>query len=243
MTLPSTPTPADRATCRTALIISMIGAFQVALLNSSVNVALPAIGREFDMHAVALGWVAMAMILTSAVFVVPFGRIADIYGRKRIMICGTALFTLGNLACALSFNTATLLAARALQGLGAALIFGTGVAILTSVFPPEQRGKALGYNVAAVYMGLSVGPFIGGLLTAYLGWRSLFWINVPLGLLVLGLLLTRLDGEWNDARGERLDGVGSLLFGGMVVCLMYGLSIVPAFAAFVLIAANAGTMD
>ncbi|MEI7437597.1 MAG: MFS transporter, partial [bacterium] len=236
MSSTSTPAPADHATCRAALTISMIGAFQVAFLNSSVNVALPAIGREFDMHAITLSWVAMAMILTSAVFVVPFGRIADIYGRKRFMIWGTGLFTLGSLACALSINTGTLLAARALQGIGTAMIFGTGVAILTSVFPPEKRGKALGYNVAAVYMGLSAGPFMGGLLTGYLGWRALFWINVPLGLLVLGLLLTRLNGEWNDARGERFDVGGSLLFGSMVVCIMYGLSIVPALAAFLLIA-------
>ncbi len=234
----SAPVPADRATCRAALIISMISAFQTALLNSSVNVALPAIGREFDMHATALGWVAMAMILTSAAFVVPFGRFADIHGRKRIMTWGTAFFTLGSLACALAVNTAMLLAARALQGLGTALVFGTGVAILTSVFPPEKRGKALGYNVAAVYMGLSVGPFIGGLLTGYLGWRSLFWVNVPLGLLVLGLLLTRLNGEWNEARGERFDSAGALLFSGMVVCIMFGLSIVPAFSAFALIAAG-----
>lgn len=234
----SAPVPADRATCRAALTVSMISAFQTALLNSSVNVALPAIGREFDMHATALGWVAMAMILTSAAFVVPFGRFADIYGRKRIMTWGTALFTLGSLACALAVNSAMLLAARALQGLGTALVFGTGVAILTSVFPPAKRGKALGYNVAAVYMGLSAGPFIGGLLTGYLGWRSLFWVNVPLGLLTLGLLLTRLRGEWNEARGERFDGAGALLFSGMVVCVMFGLSLVPAFSAFALIAAG-----
>jgi MFS family permease len=120
-----------------------------------------------------------------------------------------------------------LIAFRVLQGIGGAMIFGTGVAIVTSVFPVGERGRALGINVAAVYIGLSVGPFAGGFLTEHFGWRSIFYANVPLGLLVLALILWKMKGEWATAKGEKFDISGSIIYGIMLVAIMYGFSRLP----------------
>jgi MFS family permease len=120
-----------------------------------------------------------------------------------------------------------LISSRVLQGIGGAMIWSTAVAILISVFPPEERGRVLGINVAATYTGLSVGPFVGGLLTQYLGWRSIFWVNVPLGLLVLALIFWKLEGEWAEAKGEKFDIVGSIIYGLALIAIMYGFTMLP----------------
>jgi len=108
--------------------------------------------------------------------------------------------------------------------MGGAMIFGTSVAILTSVFPPGERGRALGINVASVYLGLSVGPFLGGFLTENFGWRSIFFINVPLGVIILILVLWKIKGEWAEARGERFNFEGAFLYMSAFATIMYGFS-------------------
>ena len=196
-------------------------------MGSSINIALPTIGREFAMDAIVLGWVATAYLLAAAMFLVPFGRIADIYGRKRVFVSGITLYTLASLLSAGAPSALALIVLRVLQGMGGAMIFGTGVAILTSVFPASERGKALGINVAAVYLGLSLGPFLGGVLTEHFSWRSIFFANVPLGCIVIALTLWKLKGEWAEARGERFDGAGSVLYSLTLVAIMYGFSQLP----------------
>ena len=179
------------------------------------------------MDAILLGWVATSYLLASSMTLVPIGRLADIYGRKRIFTYGVVTFVVSSALTALSQSAAMLIGFRVLQGIGGAMLFATAVAILTSVFPPEQRGRVLGINAAAVYAGLSVGPFVGGLLTQHLGWRSIFWLNVPLGLIVLAFALWKLHGEWAEARGERLDIVGSAVYGLSLVAVMYGFTRLP----------------
>src|SRR5574341_1209540 len=149
---------------RPALVVASVASFLTPFMGSSVNIALPVIGREFAMDAVLLSWVATAFLLAAAMFLVPLGRIADIYGRKKIFSYGIAIYTASSLLAAISMSGFMLIGARILQGFGGAMIFGTGVAILTSVYPPGERGKALGINVAAVYLGLTLGPFFGGFL-------------------------------------------------------------------------------
>jgi len=209
---------------RITLLVVTVGAFLTPFDASSVNVALPSIGREFSMDAISLGWVAMAYILTSAMFLLPFGRTADIRGRKRIFTAGIVLFTLASLSMVLSGSTAMFLCFRILQGIGAAMMFSTGIALLTSVFPAEERGTALGINVAAVYFGLSIGPFLGGFLTLHFGWRSIFSVNVPLGLMLVALISLKLKGEWAEAKGERFDWIGSVIYCLGLTAIMYGFS-------------------
>ncbi len=205
-------------------------------MDSATTVALPAISREFGMNAIQLGWIRMAYLLAAAACLVPFGKLADIVGRKRIFRIGIAIFTAAALMSGLSVSGPMLIASRVLLGVGSAMIFGTGVAILTSVFPPEERGRVMGINVAAVYLGLSLGPTIGGLLTGAFGWRSLYYFSIPLGLTALAFALWKLEGEWAEARGERIDLVGSLLLALALTATMLGFSRLPRTQGAFLIA-------
>ena len=212
----------------TALLIATLSSFLTPFMGSSMNIALPSIGKELALNAVVLSWVATAYLLAAAMFLVPFGKIADIQGRKKIFTYGILVYTLASLLCALSTSAIWLIGCRILQGIGSAMIFGTGVAILTSVFPVGERGRALGISVAATYTGLSVGPVLGGFLTQHFGWRSIFLANVPLGLVIIPLVVWRLKGEWAAAKGESFDFIGSTIYGLSLVVVMYGFSLVPA---------------
>lgn len=212
---------------RAALIAATLTSFLTPFMDSATNVALPEISREFAMDAVLLGWIRIAYLLAAAMFLVPFGKIADIFGRKKIYLYGTIVFTLAALFIGLSRSGLMLIAVRVVQGVGSAMIFGTGVAILTSAYPPGERGRILGINVAAVYFGLSVGPFVGGVLTEHLGWRSIFFVTVALGLLAIIFVIWRLTEEWAEAKGERFDLPGSVIYGLSLVALMAGVTRLP----------------
>ena len=218
----------DNVNKKAVLLVATMVAFLTPFMGSSVNVAIPTIGKEFAMDAVSLGWVAMSYLLATSVFLVPFGRIADIYGRKRVFTYGTIIFTVSSLAIGFATSATMLISFRVVQGMGGALIFSTGVAILTSVFPVGERGRALGINVAAVYLGMSLGPFLGGLLTQHLGWRSIFLVVVPLGIAIIISIFWKLKGEWVGAEGEKFDLTGSVVYGVAIVALLYGLSLLPA---------------
>lgn len=203
------------------------GAFLVPFMGSSVNIALPSIGKEFAMNAIVLSWVTTSYILATASFQVPAGRIADIFGRKKVFLWGFIIFTFFSLLCAISNAPFSLIAFRFLQGVGSSMTFSTGVAILMSIFPVEERGKVLGINVAAVYVGLSCGPFIGGVLTYSFGWRSIFLITVLIGFLIILFTLLKIKGEWVEAKGESFDLTGSVLFSTALAAIIYGFSLLP----------------
>ncbi len=217
--------PTDR---RAALLAVTLAAFLTAFTGSSVNIALPAIGKDFALNAVTLGWVPTAYLLASAIVLLPAGRLADIYGRKRVFLRGAAVFGLASLLVAMAPSAPALIIFRIVQGMGGAMMFSTSVAILTSVYPPQEKGRALGFNVAAVYVGLSVGPTLGGFLTQQFGWRSIFYINTPLAAFVTLLIAWKLKGEWAEARGESFDVGGSLLYGLSLFSVIYGFSTLPA---------------
>lgn len=214
----------------TALLSSGIAMFLVSFMGSAANVALPSIGYDFGADAVTLGWIATVYLLSAGMFSVPIGRIADLWGRKKVFLLGIVIYCTGSLLSALSQGVKSLMAFRFLQGAGGSMIFATAVAILTSVFPPTERGKALGINTSCVYIGLSVGPFLGGILTEKFGWRSVFFVNVPMGLFAFFLALWKLKGEWAEARGEEFDIVGSALYGLMILLFIYGLTQANGFA-------------
>ena len=216
---------------KAVLFVATLSSFMGPFMISSVNVALPAIQQEFGADAVALSWVATALLLAVAVFLIPLGKIGDIYGRKKIFTLGLVVYTLASLTGAFSISMPMLIAVRVFQGFGAAMFVTTGMAIVTSVFLPERRGRAIGFYVSAVYIGLSVGPFAGGLLTQHLGWRSNFGVVVPFGAASIWVTLKYLKGEWADAKGEKFDIPGSLLYSASVFLLVYGASLLPRLPA------------
>jgi len=210
-----------------ATMVSFLGPF----MGSAFNIALPSIGKDLGIDAVLLTWTSTSFLVAAAVFLVPFGRLADIHGRKKIFTYGIVIWTVASVLSAVSTSAAMLIAFRILQGIGGAMTFGTAVAILISVYPFGERGKVLGINVAAVYLGLSMGPFLGGLLTHHFGWRSVFLINLPIGIIIMTFVFWKLKGEWAEAKGEKFDLSGSIIYGLSLVVLMIGLSLLPSAEA------------
>lgn len=221
-----------------ALLVATIASFTTPFIGSSINIALPSIGSEFAIDAILLTWIPTSYLLVAAMFAVPFGRISDIYGMKKVFTYGIIIFTIASFLSALSPSAISLLAFRVLQGIGSAMIFVTGLAIITSVFPPQERGKAIGINIAAVYVGLSLGPVLGGIMTNYFGWRSLFYLMVPLGLIVVALVFWKLKGEWAACKGERFDINGSIIYSIMLVLIIYGFSALPQIEGIIMVIAG-----
>lgn len=217
------------------LVVAILGGFLPPFMMSSTNVALPQMGRELAMDAISLGWIVTAFVLGSVIFLVPFGRIADMYGRKKIYTVGMIVFAVASLLLAGANSGIMLIALRFLQGIGGSFIFSTGIAIVTSVFSSNERGRVLGLFAAAVYLGQSAGPFLGGLLTQYFGWRSIFLVCVLISLLVIALIFWRLKGDWAEAERERFDIVGSVIYSLMLVALTYGFINLPTLFGLVLI--------
>ncbi|MEA1964872.1 MAG: MFS transporter [Candidatus Aerophobetes bacterium] len=218
---------------RYALIAVILASFLTPFMGSSINLAIPVIGSEFHANAIMLSWIPTAYLLTSAMLLLPFGRGADIYGRKRIFTGGVLFYTISSLLCGVASSIKILLAFRVLQGIGGAMIMGTGVAILTSVFPLRKRGKVLGINTAAIYSGLSLGPFLGGFFTQHFGWRSIFFFSVPLGIAIILFSLWGLKGEWAEAKGERFDLPGAGIYSLSLITIMYGISSIKSSRSYI----------
>ncbi|MDD3845541.1 MAG: MFS transporter [Syntrophorhabdaceae bacterium] len=217
---------------RNALFASVLSSFLGPFTASSVTVALPRVGLDLAMDAISLSWVATAYLLSAAAFLVPVGRASDIYGRKKVFLWGMALSNLSALLAAFSTSGTELILWRVIQGIGSSMIFGTGVTIVASVYPVNERGKALGIVLTSVYVGLSAGPFIGGILTDYLGWRSIFFANVVIGMIVIVIILWKIKEEWAEAKGERFDIIGSILYVVAFTAAMSGLTSLPSMRGF-----------
>ncbi|NYT13307.1 MAG: MFS transporter [Candidatus Methanofastidiosa archaeon] len=217
------------------LIVASLASFITAFMGSSINIALPAIGNEFNIDAVLLSWVSTSYLLAAAISLVPTGRLADLYGRKKIFAYGIVIFTIATLISAISNSISLLMVSRVLTGIGVGMVFGTSVAIVTSAFPLSERGKAIGFTVSAVYLGLSMGPFIGGILTQNFGWRSIFVASVLMGV-VTTFVTSFIKGEWAEARNERMDYVGTVIYALSLSMAIYGFSLLPSIqgAGFIL---------
>jgi len=220
------------------LFAIIITSFINPFLGAAINIALPSISEEFSLGAVGMSWVSMAFLLSSAVFLVPLGKLADIRGRKKIFFIGNIIIVASSILCALSTSGAMLILLRAIQGIGSAMVFGTGIAIITSVYPPNERGKAIGIIVTSVYIGLSLAPFLGGILTQYLGWRSIFYVTVPFELLVIWITWRYIKEEWADAKGEKFDLSGSIIYLLAMSAFMFGFSRLPETSAIILVVAG-----
>ncbi|HPW55915.1 MAG: MFS transporter [Thermoanaerobaculaceae bacterium] len=196
---------------RTVLAVACVSSFITPFMGSALNLAVPAIGRDLGLSAVALNWVVGAYLVAAAAFLLPAGRLGDVLGRKRVFLWGVGSHAAVALLAGLATSGWVLVALRALQGAAAAFIFATAPAILTAAFPITQRGRVLGLATASVYLGLSAGPVLGGLLTHYLGWRSIF---VAVALLSVGLVVAVVAAIPDEWRGEQvgLDLGGAVLY-------------------------------
>ena len=206
-----------------ALAAGSAASFLVPFMMSAVAIAMPVIQTEFSATAVELSWIVGSYILTLAAILLPVGRLSDIIGHKRTFVWGTGAFMCSSLCASLAWSAPALIVLRISQGIGASMILSTGVAIVTESYPLQERGRAMGILVACVYLGLSVGPLVGGFMTDLAGWRSIFFLCLFPG--ILGWVLARrIRGEWCPAREERFDLPGGLFYALFVICCVGGLT-------------------
>ncbi len=166
------------------------GLFMIMLDNTVVNVALPTMQRDLHVSVSQLEWVVIAYALTFASLLITGGKLADLFGRRRIFVIELAIFTLSSLACGLAPSAGFLIGARAVQGIGAALMNPATLSIIVATFPPKERGQAIGIWAGVSALALAIGPLGGGLIVQYLNWNWIFFINVPVG--ILGILVSQL---------------------------------------------------
>lgn len=210
---------------KTTILIVVITAFVTTFTGSALNMSIPDMGRQFGVSAGTVGWLVTAYMLTVAALSVPFGRLADRNGRKGILTAGILIFSASSGVAVFGTSIWVLIGLRVTQGIGGAMIFSTNIPVLVSAFSGEERGKILGYSIAATYTGLSAGPVLGGLLNYHLGWRSIFALTALIGAAALALAWSRLPGEKKEtSRQQPRDIWGNLLYVAMITLIMYGLS-------------------
>jgi len=192
---------------RFILVLITAVTFLNPFTGSAINLALPAIGAEFSTDATMLAWVASAYLLSSVIFLLPAGRLGDTRGKVTVFLLGVVVFTAGSILTIFTPTFQLLLAFRFLQGIGGAMIYANSVALITHLYPPGERGTAIGLNVTATYAGLSLGPFLGGALTQFFGWRSIFVLTMLLAVPSL-LYARRYPAFLNERRDERFDTPG-----------------------------------
>ena len=199
-----------------------IGAFMAILDGNIVLIALPTIIADLPGTTTFDGiWILMGYTLITATLLLSFGRLSDVFGRVRLYTLGFAVFTVGSALCSLAPNGTSLVFFRLVQGTGSALLFSNSAAILTDVFPADERGRALGLNQIAGVIGSVSGLVAGGVLTGTLGWRSIFWINIPVGAFATIWAFTKLKETSQPSRNEKLDPAGNALFAiGLTVFLL-----------------------
>ena len=220
---------------RITLIMILLNAFATPVMLSAVNVAIPFIADDLSVNAVLLCWIPMAYLMASAMFVLIFGRIADMVGRKKIFLIGTTSVIVTSLIATLVDSGITLIAVRFLQGISAAMLYATQVAIISSIFPPAKRGYAIGLTVSAIYLGLTIGPLIGGYAVDLYGWRASFVVHLPLAIIALAIGILYVKDEWlSDKRGS-FDLFGAILYMLSILILCFGVSYLPSVLSLILI--------
>ncbi len=224
---------------KSVLGIVAITSFMGPFLISSVNIALPSIEKAFSMGAVSLSWVITAFLLSTAILLLPLGRIADITGIKKVFTYGVLVFTSATFLCGISPSGWFLIFSRFIQGIGGAMTMSTGPAILVSMFPSAQRGRVLGISVASVYLGLAMGPFLGGILTQQFGWRSIFFISSFLGLLGTIVTFLYLGKDQPTNESKKINLKGSFIYAVSLILLIIGSSVIPEVTGWILILSGA----
>src|SRR5271165_3091314 len=204
------------------LITVCTAIFMLLLDITVVNVALPDIQRSLNASFSSLQWVVDAYALTLAVFLLTAGVVGDIYGRREVFAVGLGLFSAASLLCGLSTTSLMLNLARALQGVGGAIMFATSLALIANAFRGRDRGTAFGVFGAVTGGAVAIGPLVGGAITSSLGWRWIFFLNVPIGIVAVFLTLAKVDKS-RDPRTRSIDWVGFVSFSVSLFCLVFAL--------------------
>jgi EmrB/QacA subfamily drug resistance transporter len=217
--------PTDDRYGWTVFTATMIGVLLVGFNASAMTVALPSVVRDLDASPSQANWFLLAYGLFNTVFVLSYGRLTDLFGRRPLYLAGLASFAVTGLACALATSPEMLIVFRILQAIGGAAVVTNTTAILVDVFPSRSLGLALGFNLTAVSVAHVSGPVLGGLLTSALGWRAIFWVNVPLGLIAMTWAAVVIRPIPADRRGQSFDFVGAALSFAVLGGLLYSLSV------------------
>jgi EmrB/QacA subfamily drug resistance transporter len=229
----------SRLPVTTIALIAVCAGYLIAPMGlAAVNVAIPVLAEDLQASATKVSWLPTLYILANVAFMLPFGKLADNFGRKRIYALGLSLNALSAFMCAIGTNIDWILFWRFIQGAAGAMIFSTGVAIITSVTPSKKRGAALGFLAACVYIGLTLAPAVGGWLTELLGWRAVFYFQIPLVIALLIFMKYKLHGEWKNQHHSRFDWIGSAIFITFACTLVYGLSKLPSLLGIGLLASS-----
>ena len=205
------------------LIAVLITSFICPFMGSSINIAVPTMAIEFNLNPDIITWIVNAYLIGSATVLLPFGRLADIKGRRKIYLIGLGCVCITTLLCVLMQNFYLFVFVRFLQGLSMSMIFGTSMALLVSCYPATNRGKIIGLSAACTYSGLSFGPFLGGFITDFFGWRMIF-LSTGLILVCNFLLLCRIKKEWYGDKDNKFDLSGSIIYSVMIILFLYSLS-------------------
>ena len=224
------------------LIVGILVSFLTPFVRSSINLALPALAYDFDLSAVSLTLISTVYLLVNAILYIPFGRVGDIYGRKRIFQYGLIIFTISSFISAFSTSGEMFLFTRIFQAIGNAMVFANLNAMISSAFPVNERGKAFGLTSMGVFVGLIFGPILGGAITELVGWRTLFYLDTVIGIVAIFAIM-RFKYDWVDAEGEKLDILGSFLLGISFIFIIYGFSdITNSYSLFLVITGIIGLL-
>ena len=208
---------------RFILVLITIATFLNPFTGTAINLALPVIGTEFSADATTLAWVSSAYLLSSVIFLLPAGKLGDSRGKVTVFMAGIVVYTAGAILTIFTPTIGTLLAFRFLQGIGGAMIYANSVALITHLYPAGERGYAIGLNITAVYAALSLGPFLGGILTQFFGWRSIFVVTALIAAPVL-FSADKFPAFLNDRHREDFDIPGLVLSSALILCLFLGLA-------------------
>lgn len=219
----------DKKVQRAALHVAVLTAFLTTFSASCMNMSVPNMETDFQVNAAAIGWVITAYIMATAAMSIPFGKIADVKGRRKVMVAGICGYTIASAVLIFVPTFPILIFVRVIQGIFASMLFATNNAILISVYPPEKKGQMLGISIASTYIGLAAGPVLGGLINHYMGWRFIFLITAILAVIAFVLALRGVPKIPVEENHKKPDLLGNVLFVAAIVITLYGLSNLSVF--------------
>lgn len=216
------------------VFLASFTSFITAFSTSAIAVAIPSIANQFAIDAILQNWLATSFLLAIAVFAVPFGKLSGKFGLKKFFILGIIVFLLGSVGATLSFSAYSLIFFRVIQGIAGAMLNISGLALVTEALPPQERGKGIGLTISSVYIGLTLAPVLGGILTKNLGWQSIFYVIIPLLFIPLILALLKVKDEWVTGKNDPFDFTGTIIYSIGIVLFMYGFTILNEMNGIIL---------